>query len=181
MAARSASSLRWRRCRTRASAVLSQIKQDLGFRHLRARLRHYRLFVLRRDAGGSADPIRRPAAARLYAGYQVDAGANEPRVTVPLNDNIDYAGGIVTDRQSGGRPAVRQRSRSTLNLDILESVPQLRPMQIVGNTAAVETVRKIIDFQRALVGKRRVHRSALAYYYLPNSLRLFRPNYPMPV
>jgi len=58
-------------------------------------------------------PLRRSRSSDqplldFYAGYQVDAGANEPRVTVPLNDNIDYAGGIVTwidNRRATGRSA----------------------------------------------------------------------------
>ena len=54
------------------------------------------------------------------------AAANEPRVTVPLNDNIDYDGGIVTwiDNLAGERPYGNDLD-PTLNLDVLEvSFPQ---------------------------------------------------------
>ncbi len=48
-------------------------------------------------------------------------GANEPQVTVPLNDNIDYEGGVVTwiDNLAGERPFGNDLD-PTLNLDILE-------------------------------------------------------------
>src|SRR5258708_2983079 len=68
---------------------------------------------------GATDPILDQPLLDFYRGYQVREGANEPRVTVPLNDNIDYEGGVVTwiDNLSGDRPYGNDLD-PTLNLDI---------------------------------------------------------------
>jgi hypothetical protein len=47
------------------------------------------------DASRFLRPDPGAAVTDFYAGYQVRSGANEPRVTVPLNDNVDYEG-VVT-------------------------------------------------------------------------------------
>jgi hypothetical protein len=105
----------------------------------------------------------------FYAGYQVDAGANEPRVTVPLNDNIDYAGGVVTwiDNLAGERPFGNDLD-PTLNLDILEvSFRNCARWRIVETPRRLETLRKIVDFQRALVASGAFTDPRSHIYYLP--------------
>ena len=55
----------------------------------------------------------------FYRGYQVRAGANEPRVTVPINDTIDYDGAVLREsifefsRFAGTRTEVRGEFRAT--------------------------------------------------------------------
>ena len=99
-----------------ASAVFAVLHRDQAgsrLRRLRAGLRHHGLRVLGGDAGRLRRSDARPAAAGFLRGYQVSVGANEPKVTVPINDNIDYEGGVVTwiDSIRGERP-YRQRPRS---------------------------------------------------------------------
>ena len=114
---------------------------------------------------GSTDPILDQPLLDFYRGYQVREGANEPRVTVPLNDNIDYEGGVVTwiDNLAGERPYGNDLD-PTLNLDILEvSFRNLARWKILETPQRLETVHRIIGFPEAAGGKRRVHQSALAY------------------
>ena len=162
----------------RFSRFFAQIKQDLGFGIYVPDCDTTACAFSAATQAGSADPILDQPLLDLYAGYQVDAGANEPRVTVPLNDNIDYAGGVVTwiDNLKGERPFGNDLD-PTLNLDILEvSFRNCARWQVVETPRRLETLRKIIDFQRAAGGKRRVHRSALAYLLSARTLlRLFRP------
>ena len=91
-------------------------------------------------------------------GYQVREGANEPRVTVPLNDNIDYEGGVVTwiDNLAGERPYGNDLD-PTLNLDILEvSFPQPDALEDPGDAAAAGDGASHHRLPAAAGGKRRV-------------------------
>jgi len=73
---------RWRRLpHPRFSRFFAQIKQDLGFGIYVPDCDTHRLRVFRSTQAGSADPILDQPLLDFYAGYQVDAGANEPRVT----------------------------------------------------------------------------------------------------
>ena len=165
-----------------ASALLALLRPDQAgsrLRHLRAGLRHHGVLVLGGDAGrlDRSDP-RAAAAGFLSPATRCASGANEPRVTVPLNDNIDYEGGVVTwiDNLAGERPYGNDLD-PTLNLDILEvSFRNLARWKILETPQRLETVHRIIGFQRRLVGKRRVHQSALAHLLSAGTLlRLFRP------
>ena len=101
---------------------------------------------------GSTDPILDQPLLDFYAGYQVDGGANEPQVTVPLNDNIDYEGGVVTwiDNLAGERPFGNDLD-PTLNLDILEvSFRNLSRWKIIETPQRLRTVQRIIGFQKRL-------------------------------
>ena len=101
---------------------------------------------------GSSDPILDQPLLDFYRGYQVREGANEPRVTVPLNDNIDFEGGVVTwiDNLAGERPYGNDLD-PTLNLDILEvSFRNLARWKIIETPQRLETVHRIIGFQRRL-------------------------------
>ena len=90
-------------------------------------------------------------------------------MTVPLNDNIDYAGGVVTwiDNLAGERPFGNDLD-PTLNLDILEvSFRNFARWRIVETPRRLETLRKIIDFQRALVASGAFTDPRSHIYYLP--------------
>ena len=109
------------------------------------------------------------------AGYQVRTGANEPRVTVPLNDHIDYEGGVVTriDNLSGERPFGNYLV-STLNLDILEvSFRNATRWKIAGDADAAGDWCIASSHSSGDGRKRRVQKSALAY--LLSSGALFAP------
>jgi hypothetical protein len=153
----------------RFSRFFSQIKQDLGFG----------VYVPDTDTtvcsfsaatqAGSDDPILEQPLLDLFAGLQVDSGANEPLVTVPLNDNIDYDGGVVTwiDNAAGERPFGNDLD-PTLNLDILEvSFRNLVRWKVIETPQRLATVQRIIGFQRRLVASGAFTDPRSHIYYLP--------------
>jgi hypothetical protein len=153
----------------RFSRFFAQIKQDLGFGIYVPDCDTTACAFSAGTQAGSANPILDQPLLDLYARYQVDAGVNEPRVTVPLNDNIDYAGGVVTwiDNLAGERPFGNDLD-PTLNLDILEvSFRNCARWQIVETPRRLETLRKIIDFQRTLVASGAFTDPRSHIYYLP--------------
>jgi len=105
----------------RFSRFFAQIKQDLGFGIYVPDCDTTACSFSAATQAGSTDPILDQPLLDFYRGYQVREGANEPRVTVPLNDNIEYEGGVVTwiDNLAGDRPYGNDLD-PTLNLDILE-------------------------------------------------------------
>jgi hypothetical protein len=153
----------------RFSRFFSHIKQDLGFG----------VYVPDSDTtvcsfsaatqAGSDDPILEQPLLDLFAGLQVDGGANEPRVTVPLNDNIDYDGGVVTwiDNAAGERPFGNDLD-PTLNLDILEvSFRNLVRWKVLETPQRLATVQRIIGFQKRLVASGAFTDPRSHIYYLP--------------
>jgi hypothetical protein len=153
----------------RFSRFFSQIKQDLGFG----------IYVPDSDTtacafsaatqAGSKDPILDQPLLDFYAGYQVVGGANEPKVTVPLNDSIDYEGGVVTwiDNAAGERPFGNDLD-PTLNLDILEvSFRNLARWKIVETPPRLATLQRIIGFQNRLVASGAFTDPRSHIYYLP--------------
>jgi len=97
----------------RFSRFFAQIKQDLGFGVYVPDCDTTACSFSAATQAGSSDPMLDQPLLDFYQGLQVREGANEPRVTVPLNDNIEYEGGVVTwiDSLAGERP-FWQRSRS---------------------------------------------------------------------
>jgi hypothetical protein len=153
----------------RFSRFFAQIKQDLGFGIYVPDCDTTACSFSAGTQAGSADPILEQPLLDLYAGYQVNAGANEPRVTVPLNDNIDYAGGVVTwiDNLAGERPFGNDLD-PTLNLDILEvSFRNFARWRVVETPRRLETLRKIVGFQRRLVASGAFTDPRSHIYYLP--------------
>jgi hypothetical protein len=153
----------------RFSRFFAQIKQDLGFGIYVPDCDTTACSFSAATQAGSTDPLLDQPLLDFYAGYQVNAGVNEPRVTVPLNDHIDYAGGVVTwvDNLAGDRPFGNDLD-PTLNLDILEvSFRNCARWQIVETPRRLETLRKIIDFQRRLVASGAFSDPRSHIYYLP--------------
>jgi hypothetical protein len=153
----------------RFSRFFAQIKQDLGFGIYVPDCDTTACSFSAASQAGCTDPILDQPLLDFYAGYQVEAGVNEPRVTVPLNDNIDYAGGVVTwiDNLKGERPFGNDLD-PTLNLDILEvSFRNFARWQIVETPRRLETLRKIVDFQRRLVASGAFTDPRSHIYYLP--------------
>jgi len=153
----------------RFSRFFGQIKQDLGFGVYVPDCDTTACAFSAATQAGSTDPILDQPLIDFYAGYQVGGGANEPQVTVPLNDNIDYEGGVVTwiDNLAGERPFGNDLD-PTLNLDILEvSFRNLGRWKIIETPQRLQTVQRIIGFQKrlALSGAFTDPRSHI--YYLP--------------
>ncbi len=153
----------------RFSRFFAHIKQDLGFGIYVPDCDTTACAFSAATQAGRTDPILDQPLLDFYAGYQVDAGANEPRVTVPLNDNIDYAGGVVTwiDNLAGERPFGNDLD-PTLNLDILEvSFRNLARWRVVETPRRLETLQNIIGFQRRLVASGAFTDPRSHIYYLP--------------
>jgi hypothetical protein len=88
---------------------------------------------------------------------------------VPLNDNIDYEGGVVTwiDNLAGERPFGNDLD-PTLNLDILEvSFRNFSRWKIIETPQRLATVRGIIGFQKRLAQSGAFTNPRSHIYYLP--------------
>ena len=153
----------------RFSRFFSQIKQDLGFGVYVPDCDTTACSFSAATQAGSDDPILDQPLLDFYAGYQVRGGANEPLVTVPINDNIDYEGGVVTwiDNLAGERPFGNDLD-PTLNLDILEvSFRNLARWKILETPARLDTVQRIIGFQKRLATSGAFADPRSHIYYLP--------------
>lgn len=153
----------------RFSRFFAQIKQDLGFGIYVPDCDTTACSFSAATQAGSTDPILEQPLLDFYAGYQVGGGANEPLVTVPLNDNIDYDGGVVTwiDNLAGERPFGNDLD-PTLNLDILEvSFRNCARWRIIETPQRLETLRRIIGFQKRLVSSGAFADPRSHIYYLP--------------
>jgi hypothetical protein len=153
----------------RFSRFFAQIKQDLGFGVYVPDCDTTACAFSAATQAGSDDPILDQPLLDFYAGYQVREGDNEPRVTVPLNDNIDYEGGVATwiDNLKGERPFGNDLD-PTLNLDILEvSFRNLSRWKILETPHRLETLRRIISFQKRLAESGAFANPRSHIYYLP--------------
>jgi hypothetical protein len=153
----------------RFSRFFAQIKQDLGFGIYVPDCDTTACSFSAATQAGSNDPILDQPLLDFYRGYQVRTGANEPRVTVPINDNIDYDGAVVTwiDNIKGERPYGNDLD-PTLNLDILEvSFRNLSRWNILETPSRLKTVHRIIAFQRKLAESRAFTNPRSHIYYLP--------------
>jgi hypothetical protein len=153
----------------RFSRFFAQIKQDLGFGIYVPDCDTTACVFSAATQAGSDDPILAQPLLDFYSFYQVRSGANQPLVTVPLNEGIDYEGGVITwiDNAAGERPFGNDLD-PTLNLDILEvSFRNLSRWKVLDNPQRLDTLSRIIGFQRRLAesGAFRDPRSHI--YYLP--------------
>jgi hypothetical protein len=153
----------------RFSRFFAQIKQDLGFGVYVPDCDTTACAFSAATQAGSNDPILDQPLLDFYAGYQVREGANEPKVTVPLNDNIEFEGAVATwiDNLAGERPFGNDLD-PTLNLDILEvSFRNFKRWKILETPARLATVRRIIGFQTKLASSGAFADPRSHIYYLP--------------
>ncbi|MGN6411487.1 MAG: hypothetical protein ACTHK9_08565 [Nitrobacter sp.] len=153
----------------RFSRFFAQIKQDLGFGIYVPDCDTTACAFSAATQAGSTDPILDQPLLDFYAGYQAGVGANEQLVTVPLNDNIDYDGGIVTwiDNLAGDRPYGNDLD-PTLNLDVLEvSFRNCARWRVLETPQRLQTVQRIVGFQRRLVESGAFIDPRSHIYYLP--------------
>ncbi len=153
----------------RFSRFFAQIKQDLGFGVYVPDCDTTACSFSAATQAGSDDPILNQPLLDFYAGYQVREGSNEPRVTVPINDNIDFEGGVATwiDSFAGERPFGNDLD-PTLNLDILEvSFRNLSRWKVLETPQRLEVVRRIIVFQKRLAESGAFADPRSHIYYLP--------------
>ncbi|BAL73687.1 hypothetical protein [Bradyrhizobium cosmicum] len=153
----------------RFSRFFAQIKQELGFGVYVPDCDTTACSISAATQAGCSDPIIDQPLLDFYSAYQVRAGVNEPRVTVPINDNIDYEGGVATwiDNLKGERPYGNDLD-PTLNLDILEvSFRNLARWKILETPARLATVHRIIGFQKRLAASGAFANPRSHIYYLP--------------
>ena len=153
----------------RFSRFFAQIKQRLGFGVYVPDCDTTACSFSAALQAGSKDPLLDQPLVDFYAGYQIRDGDNAPRVTVPLNDTIDYRGGIVTwiDGLDGARPFGNDLD-PTLNLDVLEvSFRNCTRWQILETPARLAVLHDIIAFQRRLVTNGAFADPRSHIYYLP--------------
>jgi hypothetical protein len=153
----------------RFSRFFAQIKQDLGFGIYVPDCDTTACAFSAATQAGSADPMLSQPLVDFYAGYQVRAGSNEPRVTVPINDGIDYEGGVATwiDSIKGERPFGNDLD-PTLNLDVLEvSFRNFARWQILETPRRLAMIQQIIAFQQRLVVSNAFADPRSHIYYLP--------------
>ena len=153
----------------RFSRFFQQIKQDLGFGVYVPDCDTTACSFSAATQAGADDPILDQPLLDFYAGYQVREGANEPKVTVPLNDHIDFEGGVATwiDNLKGERPYGNDLD-PTLNLDILEvSFRNLKRWRILETPSRLLTLQRIIGFQRKLAESGAFADPRSHIYYLP--------------
>src|SRR3982074_141342 len=136
----------------RFSRFFAQIKQDLGFGVYVPDCDTTACAFSAATQAGSDDPILTQPLIDFYAGYQVGGRAHTPLITVPLNDNIDYEGGVVTwiDNLAGERPFGNDLD-PTLNLDILEvSFRNLGRWKILEMPQRLQTWHLLIGMRKRL-------------------------------
>ena len=153
----------------RFSRFFTEIKQNLGFGVYVPDCDTTACAFSAATQAGSDDPMLDQPLPDFYSGYQVSLGANEPQVTVPLNDNIDYEGGVVTwiDSLGGERPFGNDLD-PTLNLDVLEvCFRNLARWKIVETPQRMATLRGIIGFQKRLAESGAFADPRSHVYYLP--------------
>lgn len=153
----------------RFSRFFSQIKEELGFGIYVPDCDTTACSFSAATQAGSDDPILDQPLLDFYASYQVRPGSNEPLVTVPMNDNIDYDGAIATwiDNLAGERPYGNDLD-PTLNLDVLEvSFRNCDRWKILETPSRLETVQRIIAFQRSIATSGAFTNPRSHIYYLP--------------
>jgi hypothetical protein len=153
----------------RFSRFFTEIKQNLGFGVYVPDCDTTACSLSAATQAGSDDPMLDQPLTDFYADYQVRLGVNEPSVSVPLNDHIDYDGGVVTwiDSLRGERPFGNDLD-PTLNLDILEvSFRNLARWKIIETPRRLKFVQGIIAFQKRLVAGGAFADPRSHIYYLP--------------
>lgn len=153
----------------RFSKFFAQIKQDLGFGIYVPDCDTTACSFSAATQAGSTDPILDQPLPDLYATYQVREGGTAPLVSVPLNDIIDYKGGVVTwiDNLAGDRPFGNDLD-PTLNLDVLEvSFRNFNRWRVLETPHRRAMLQRIISFQRRLAESGAFANPRSHIYYLP--------------
>ena len=163
----------------RFSRFFAQIKQDLGFGIYVPDCDTTACSFSAATQAGSTDPILDQPLLDFYRGYQVREGANEPRVTVPLErqhrlTRAASSPGSTISRASG--PTATTSIRRSISTFSKSAFRNLARWKILETPQRLETVHRIIGFQRRLVESGAFSNPRSHIYYLPELYsRLFRP------
>lgn len=153
----------------RFSRFFSQIKSDLGFATYVPDCDTTACSFSAASQFGSHDPILDQPLIDFYASYQIGRESNRERLTVPLNDNIEFEGGILTwiENAAGDRPYGNDLD-PTLCLDVLEvCFRNCDRWRIVETPQRLAAVRGMIHFQRRLAKTGAFTDPRSHIYYLP--------------
>ena len=153
----------------RFSRFFTEIKQTLGFGLYVPDCDTTACAFSAATQAGHTDPMLDQPLPDFYSGYQVKPGANAPKVTVAINDHIDYDGGIVTwiDNINGDRPYGNDLD-PTLNLDVLEaSFRNFTRWKILETPERLDLLRGIVRFQKNLAASGAFAEPRSHIYYLP--------------
>ena len=153
----------------RFSRFFANIKSDLGFATYVPDCDTTACSFSAATQFGSQDPILDQPLIDFYAGYQIGRGNNREMLTVPINDNIEFDGGIVTwiENMAGDRPYGNDLD-PTLNLDVLElSFRNCERWNLIDSPQRLATIHKIIHFQRRLAETGAFADPRSHIYYLP--------------
>jgi len=118
---------------------------------------------------GAKHPLLNQPLPDFYAAHQLGHLNHHHPASVPLNDNIDFDGAVVTwiANLAGDKPFGNDVD-PTLNLDVLEvSFRNHERWQIVENPQRLETLRRIIRFQDRLADTGAFANPRTHIYYLP--------------
>ena len=153
----------------RLSRFFTNIRQSLGFGIYVPDCDTTACSVSAATQFGSQDPILDQPLPDFYAGYQSGQGSNREMLTVPINDNIEFDGGLVTwiDNAKGERPFGNDLD-PTLNLDVLEACfRNYDRWRIAETPARLEWLKRIVHFQRRLAETGAFANPRSHIYYLP--------------
>jgi hypothetical protein len=115
------------------------------------------------------DPILLAPLPDLFAEYQVNDADRRGLISVPLNDNVAFDGGVATwlANAAGDRPFGNDLD-PTLNLDVLEvSFRNHARWQIAEHPRRRDMLRGIIGFERRLATSGAFAHPRAHIYYLP--------------
>ncbi|HEV2603694.1 MAG TPA: hypothetical protein VGU24_08560 [Microvirga sp.] len=145
-----------------------QIKSDLGFGLYVPDCDTTACSLSAATQFGWEDPMLDQPMLEFYAKYQVGR-SNEHPPTVAINDGIGFDGGIVTWIQNlAGDEPYGNDLDPTLNLDVLEvSFRNHARWRIVETPQRLDTVQRILRFQRRLVESGAFEDPRSHIYYLP--------------
>jgi hypothetical protein len=118
---------------------------------------------------GCEDPILLQPLPDLFAAYQVDESERRGLITVPINDNIAFAGGVATwlPNPAGDLPFGNELD-PTGNLDMLEvSFRNHARWRIAEDARRRDTLRGVIGFERRLATSGAFADPRTHMYYLP--------------
>jgi hypothetical protein len=153
----------------RFSRFFANIKSDLGFGVYVPDCDTTACSFSAATQFGSQDAMLDQPLIDFYAGYQIGQGNNREMLTVPINDNIEFDGGVVTwiENLAGDRPYGNDLD-PTLNLDVLEvCFRNCERWQIIETPQRLATIHRIVDFQRRLTETGAFADPRSHIYYLP--------------
>lgn len=152
----------------RLSRFFHGIKSDLGFGLYVPDCDTTACAVSAATQAGAGDPLLDQPLIDFYAGYQVGRTNRHP-VTVGINDTLAHEGGVVTwiENLAGDRPYGNDLD-PTLNLDVLEATFRNHARWgLAGHPGRLDTVHRILAFQRRLAETGAFADPRSHIYYLP--------------